>query len=77
MPIEKLPTPADIQHAVLNALNVGPLNYTALRRALHARWAKLPKHGLDDALEELMKQNRIELVRNEHSVTYRLRGRKA
>ncbi len=75
MPTEKLPAPADIQRAVLNALS-SPLHYTALRRVLRTRWTKLPQHGLDDALEELLKQNRIELVRNGQSVVYRLRGRK-
>ena len=68
-------TPAETRQAVLDALSVGPLHYTALRRTLHARWTKLPKHGLDDALEELLKHKRIELVRNEQSVTYG-RGRR-
>jgi hypothetical protein len=74
--VEKIPTPTDIQRAILNALSDNLLHYTALRRTLRTQWTTLPPNGLDDALEALLQQNRIELVRNGQSVVYRLRRRK-
>jgi hypothetical protein len=77
MPPEQTPTLADLRRAIRSALNDNPLHYTALRRTLRTRWTKLPQHDLDDVLEALLQQHRIELVRNGQSVVYRLRRRKA
>ncbi len=77
VPVEKLPTPNEIRQAVLGALRNCPLHFTALRRILRTQWTKLPQQDLDEVLEELLQQHRIELVRNGQSITYRLKRRNA
>ncbi len=64
MSVEKIPAPTDIQRAILNALNDNPLHYTALRRTFRTQWTTLPPHGLDNAFEALLQQNRVGLARN-------------